>query len=44
LVAEKLNFKSRGRKWRRRFGVRVRFSAARRFGVNVRCEPGLVTD
>jgi hypothetical protein len=28
----------RGRKWRRRFGVRVRFAAGWRFGACVRCE------
>ena len=40
MVAEKLNFRPRGRKWRRRFGVRVRFPAGRRFGACVRCEGG----
>ena len=38
LVAGKLNFRPRGRKWRRRFGVCVRFAAGWRFGACVGCE------
>ncbi len=38
LVADKLNFRPRGRKWRRRFGVRVRFAWGWRFGACVPCE------
>jgi len=38
LVADKLNFRPSEGKWGRRFGMRVRFDAARSFGVRVRCE------
>ena len=44
MVAGKLNFRPRGGKWRRRFGVRVRVAAGWRFGACVRCEGRGVRD
>ena len=38
LVAGKLDFGPRGRKWRWRFGMCVRSDAPRGFGACVRCE------